>query len=56
MSGELSNTTKSFQFELRLANQIGRINFVRLNVSYFNNVQKFIGFQYFLFPETIGYE
>ena len=38
MRGELSRTTKSFQSELRLANQIGRFNLVRLNISHFDSV------------------
>ena len=39
MRGKLYRTTKSIQIELRLANQIGRINFVRLNISHFDIVQ-----------------
>ena len=38
MRGELSITTKSFQIELRLANQIGRIKFVRLNICLFDEL------------------
>ena len=41
MRGELSGTTKSIQIELMLANQIGRIDFVRINISHFD---LFIGF------------
>ena len=39
MRGELSRTTKLFQIEMKLANRIGRINFVRLNISNFDIVQ-----------------
>ena len=39
MRGELSRATKLFQVELRLANQIGRFNFVRLIISHFDIVQ-----------------
>ena len=53
MRGELSRTTKLFQLELRLANQIGRITFLKLIISLFD---VFIAFQYFLFPKTFGYE
>ena len=39
MRGELSRSRKSFQIELRLANQISRINFVQLKISHFDFVQ-----------------
>ena len=39
MRGELSRTTKSLQIELRLANQIGRINFVQVRNVHFDIVQ-----------------
>ena len=39
MRGKLYRTTRSFQIELRLANQIRPINFVRLNISHFDIVQ-----------------
>ena len=39
MLGELSRIAKLFEIELRLANQIGRNNFVRLNISHFDIVQ-----------------
>ena len=44
---------KSFQFGL--VNWIGRINFIRLNISHFDIVQILRVFN-FLFPKTIGYE
>ena len=56
MRCNLSRTTKSFQIELRLANQIGRINNVRLNISHFDIVQSFLDFDHFLFSKTIRYE
>ena len=56
MRDELSRKTKLFQNELRLANQISRINFVRLNISNFDIVQIVIGFQCFLFRKSIEYE
>ena len=55
MRGEISHTTKSFLIELRLANQIDRINFVRLNISHFDNVQIY-RVSLFLFPKTIRCE
>ena len=39
MRGELSRATKSFQIELRLTNQIGRIYFVRLEILHVDIVQ-----------------
>ena len=39
MRGELCRTTKSLQIQLRLANQIDRINFVRLKISHLDIVQ-----------------
>ena len=56
MRDKLSRTTKLFQNELRLANQISRINFVRLDISHFDIVQKFIGFQCFLFRKNFEYK
>ena len=38
MLGESSRPIKSFQIELKLANRIGRINFIRLNISHFDTV------------------
>ena len=62
---ELSRITKSFKIELRPANWIGRINFVRLNVSNFDIVQilqvfkvlfsqKLFDMNEGLFPDTLA--
>ena len=45
MRSRLSRTTKLFQIELRLANRIGRINFVQLVL--YEYCPTFIDFQYF---------
>ena len=45
MRSRLSRATKLFQIELRLANRIGRINFVRL--VFYEYCPTFIDFQYF---------
>ena len=39
MRGYLSRTTKSSQFELRLAIWIGCFDFIRLNISHIDTVQ-----------------
>ena len=39
MRGKLSRTKKLFQLEYRLANQIGLINFVWINISHFGFVE-----------------
>ena len=47
MHGEISRRTKVFQIELRLAYEIGRINFVRLTNSHFDIVQNLQVFNIF---------
>ena len=51
MCGDLSRTTDLFQIKLSLlANQIGRIKFVRLSISHFDRLSIFFS------PKTIRYE
>ena len=54
MRGELYRTTKLFQIDIWLANQIGRIYFVRLTISHLDIVQNYT--LSIFSPKNIRYE